>query len=117
MVGSLLSDLDAMGRSPKLLELVEKRSAEVAGLLKALAHPARLRIVATLLEGENSVGELEQKLGVHQPSLSQQLGVLRSAQLVETRREFKQIFYRLTEEKAALLIEALATIFVPAKKR
>jgi DNA-binding transcriptional ArsR family regulator len=43
--------------------------------------------------------------------LSQQLGVLRESGIVETRREAKQIFYRLTETKAAQLIEALYGIF------
>jgi DNA-binding transcriptional ArsR family regulator len=56
---------------------------------------------------------LEERLGIHQPSLSQQLGVLRSAGIVGTRREAKQVFYRLTEERAALLIEALTAIFPP----
>lgn len=45
-----------------------------------------------------------------QPTLSQQLGVLREAGIVETRREPKQIFYRLTEAEAAQLIEALYAI-------
>lgn len=49
------------------------RAAEVAGLLKTLAHPNRLMIVCTLIEGEYSVGQLEEMLGLHQPTLSQQL--------------------------------------------
>jgi ArsR family transcriptional regulator len=87
------------------------RSAEVAGLLKTLAHPARLMLVCTLVEGEFSVGALEEALGIHQPTLSQQLNVLREAGIVETRREGKQIFYRLAEEKAARLVGALHAIF------
>ena len=87
------------------------RAGEAAALLKTLAHPARLMLACTLAEGEFSVGELEQRLDIHQPTLSQQLGVLREAGLVETRREAKQIFYRLTEEKAAMLIQTLYHIF------
>jgi len=87
------------------------RAAEAAALLKTLAHPARLMLACTLAEGEFSVGELEQRLDIHQPSLSQQLGVLREAGLIEARREAKQIFYRLTEEKAAMLIQTLYLIF------
>ena len=52
---------------------------EAAALLKTLAHPARLMLACTLAEGEFSVGELEQRLDIHQPTLSQQLGVLREA--------------------------------------
>lgn len=96
------------GLSPA--ELAE-RAGEVANLLKLLSHPVRLMIVCSLLEGEFSVGEIEAKVDVHQPHLSQHLTVLRSSGIVETRREAKQIFYRLTEEKAAQLIGALYDIF------
>ena len=89
----------------------EARAGEVALLLKALAHPARLMLACALAEGEYSVGELEEMLDIRQPTLSQQLGVLREAGIVETRRDARQIFYRLTEEKAAQLIAALHAVF------
>ena len=90
---------------------MEARAGEVANLLKTLAHPARLMLVCTLVEGEYSVSELEAKLDIHQPTLSQQLTVLREANIVETRRDGKQIFYRLTAEKATRLVGALYDIF------
>jgi DNA-binding transcriptional ArsR family regulator len=93
------------------LPALEERAVEVALLLKTLAHPARLMLACTLAQGEFSVGELETRLDIRQPTLSQQLGVLRKAGIVETRREAKQIFYKLEEEKAAQLIEALYAIF------
>ncbi|KAB2731391.1 sulfite-sensing transcriptional repressor BigR [Brucella intermedia] len=96
---------------------MEGRATEVAELLKTLSHPARLMLACTLAEGEYSVGELEEALGIHQPTLSQQLGVLREAGVVETRREAKQIFYRLTEARAAQLIEALYGIFCAPETR
>ncbi|MFB9979299.1 sulfite-sensing transcriptional repressor BigR [Mesorhizobium kowhaii] len=99
---------DAVDMSPAAME---SRAGEVAALLKTLAHPMRLMLVCTLVEGEQSVGRLEEMLDIHQPSLSQQLTVLRDAKIVETRRDGKQIFYRLTAEKAAQLVAALYTIF------
>lgn len=93
------------------------QAEEVSALLKTLAHPARLILVCTLVEGEHSVGELERKLDLHQPHLSQHLTVLREARIVSTRREGKQIFYSLTEEKAARLIEALYAIFCARRPR
>lgn len=96
---------------------METHAGQVAGLLKTLAHPVRLMLACALAEGEYAVGELEAKLGNHQPTLSQQLGVLREAGIVETRRDAKQIFYRLTEEKAAQLIAALYTIFCKPEDR
>ncbi len=103
----------AKGQSrPKILEVeMEARANEVASLLKTLAHPARLMLVCALVEKEFPVSALEEKLQIHQPSLSQQLGILREAGVVETRREAKQIFYRLAEKKAAQLIQALYGIF------
>lgn len=74
-------------------------------------NPARLMLVCSLVEGEYAVGALEAKLDLHQPHLSQHLTVLRDAGIVSTRREGKQIFYRLTEEKAAQLVAALYSIF------
>lgn len=101
-------------QSPINAKRFHKRSNEIAQLMKAFGHPARLMLAVTLFQKEHSVGELEAKLDLHQPSLSQQLGVLRLAGIVETRRESKQIFYRLTNDKAAMLIEALDGIY--AKK-
>ena len=71
--------------------------------LKALAHPLRFRIVEVLREGERNVGEIEQASGIGQPTLSQQLGVLRKARLVETRKEAKLVYYRLDEDRLAEL--------------
>ncbi|WP_035724022.1 ArsR/SmtB family transcription factor [Fodinicurvata fenggangensis] len=90
---------------------LEARAQEVSQLLKSLANPNRLMIVCTLLEGERSVAELENELGIHQPTLSQQLTALREAGLVQTRRESRHIYYRLKDDKTAQVIEALYRIF------
>ena len=86
---------------------MEARAGEVAGLLKTLSHPARLRLACALAEGEYAVGELEERLGIRQPTLSQQLGVLRNEGLVQTRRDGKQIIYRVVDERAQRLLETL----------
>ncbi|EQB11617.1 hypothetical protein L288_03210 [Sphingobium quisquiliarum P25] len=72
-----------------------------AELLRALAHPVRLSLLRTLIDGERSVGEIEQLANVVQPGLSQQLGVLRKADLVHTRREAKLVFYRINQARIA----------------
>ncbi|WP_416067606.1 sulfite-sensing transcriptional repressor BigR [Rhizobium sp. ZK1] len=107
----MTSDLKAMMKARLARTEMASQAGEVADLLKTLSHPARLMIVCTLIEGEYSVGELEEKLDVHQPHLSQHLTVLRGSGIVETRREGKQIFYRLTEAKAVRLVAALYDIF------
>lgn len=96
---------------PNTRAALAARAEEVAELLRTLANRNRLMLVCTLVEGEYAVGQLEEMLGIRQPTLSQQLTVLREAGLVETRRDAKQIFYRLTAAKAARLVEALHEIF------
>jgi DNA-binding transcriptional ArsR family regulator len=78
-----------------------------AELLRALAHPMRLQIVCRLLDGELSVSGFEGELGLKQPSLSQQLGQLREADLVATRREAKSVFYSLVDDRVRILLDAL----------
>jgi len=84
----------------------------ITEILKALAHDVRLKLMRTLLEhGEKSVGELESLTGIGQPGLSQQLGILRKAELVQTRRDAKLVFYSLasdTLQGTATLLCALA---------
>lgn len=109
---SAVSTLDGNGRTAQPRAMAT-RSAEAAALLKTLAHPSRLMLACTLAEAEYSVSVLEEKLDIRQPNLSQQLNVLREAGIVETRREGKQIFYRLSAQKAARLVEALYAIFCP----
>lgn len=84
---------------------------EASSLLKSLANPHRLSIVCMLLEGECSVGELEQQLGIWQPTLSQQLSELRNAGIVVTRREAKFIYYRVADRRVERIIETLRGIY------
>jgi ArsR family transcriptional regulator len=80
---------------------------EARGLLKTLANTDRLMLLCQLSQGEMNVGELERELGIEQPTLSQQLAVLRREALVATRREGKQIYYRIHDSKAMAVIETL----------
>lgn len=66
-----------------------------AELLRALAHPLRLQILQAIRVAALSVGEIEEATGIGQPGLSQQLAVLRKAELVESQRTGKQVFYRV----------------------
>ena len=86
---------------------MRRRADEVSTALKSLANRNRLMLVCTLVEGEHSVSELEALLGIHQPTLSQQLTALREAGIVRTRREGKHVFYRLSDEKPARVVAAL----------
>ena len=97
--------------SPLDMQLL-RANAEAAGqLLKALANPDRLLLLCQLTEGERSVGELEALLGIQQPTLSQQLAVLRREGLVATRRDGKQIHYRISSPAASAVLDTLYRLF------
>lgn len=87
------------------------RAGEAALLLKALANPDRLLLLCQLVGGERSVSDLGALAGIEQPSLSQQLGVLRGERLVVTRREGKQVIYRIASPAAMTVLEALYEVF------
>lgn len=91
--------------------LSEQRAKNITQVMKLLSHPARLRLVARLLDGECSVSELERELKMRQPSLSQHLGELREGSLVATRREHKVVFYRLKDARIAVLTGSLIAAF------
>ncbi len=76
-------------------------------LLKVMANTDRLILLCRLAQGEFCVGQLEEDLGIRQPTLSQQLGVLREEGLVGTRRQGKHIYYRLISEDAAAVMGVL----------
>ena len=82
-------------------------AGRACSLMKVLANPDRLMILCELSTGERRVGELEERLGIVQPTLSQQLTVLRDEQLVSTRREGKHIFYSLASTSALAVIRTL----------
>ena len=90
-------DLDAMRASAE----------EACRLMKAMSNPDRLLLLCHLSQGEKCVGELEALSGIMQPTLSQQLAVLREQAIVRTRREGKNIFYAVDSPQALALLKTL----------
>ena len=99
----------------EVAELVENAQA-ASDFLKALSHEGRLMILCHLVEGERSVAELERLLAVRQSTVSQMLARLRLEGLVQTRREGKVIYYRLTDDRARRLLEIIYDMFCGAGK-
>lgn len=75
--------------------------------MKVMANSDRLMLLCQLSQQEMSVGELEAKLDIRQPTLSQQLTVLRSAGLVSFRREGKNIHYTISSKAAMAVMQVL----------
>jgi DNA-binding transcriptional ArsR family regulator len=88
-----------------------ERAAEAAERLKIYAQPQRLMILSYLLAGEHTVGEIEAATAIGQPALSQQLAELRRAELVETRRAAKQVYYRLADARVAFCVRCVEAVF------
>ncbi|ADO49480.1 ArsR/SmtB family transcription factor [[Enterobacter] lignolyticus] len=88
-------------------------AGRTAAVLKSLANETRLLLLCHLSQGEASVSEIEAALGIGQPTLSQQLGVLRRENLVSTRREGKQIFYRISAPDILTLLNTLYELYCP----
>lgn len=82
-----------------------------AELFKALAHPARIRILELLRDGEKSVTEMQLALSAEGSSVSQQLAILRMKNLVDTRRKGNVIFYRLRDRQVNKLLDVARQIF------
>jgi len=98
--------------TPELdIEQLRANAASAGALLKALANPDRLLLLCQLSQGERNVSELEQLLGIQQPTLSQQLALLRREGLFATRREGKQIHYRISSPEALAVITTLYQLF------
>jgi ArsR family transcriptional regulator len=77
-----------------------------ANLFRVLGHPARVRILELLREGERSVGSLQAELNLDSGGTSQHLSALRRIGLVESRREGTSVFYRVDDEQVFGLLEA-----------
>src|SRR5437763_142814 len=75
-----------------------------AEFFKAMAHPARIRMLELLSERERSVGELIEETGLEGSHASQQLGVLRRANLVRTRKEGASVIYALADRRIARVL-------------
>ena len=99
-------------KQPDLLKL-EMAAGEAGKLLKVLSNPDRLLLLCQMTQGEFSVRELEIMTGIAQPTLSQQLTVLRDEYLVSTRRDGKKIFYNIVSKEALAVLQVLYQLYCP----
>ena len=112
-VGSV--DSEDVSTAPASLDIARLRTAAqgATALLRALANEDRLLILCQLTQGEMSVGELEAQLDIRQPTLSQQLAVLRAEALVTTRRDGKRIYYAVADGAVLAVLACLYDQFCP----
>ena len=94
-------------------ELLRGAAGQAVAALKLLANEDRLLLLCQLSQGEMCVNELEAQLDIHQPTLSQQLGVLRSEAVVSTRRQGKNIFYSVADPALLDILAVLYRLYCP----
>jgi len=104
-----------MPRLPKSIDPERLRAAagQAVAMLKLLANEERLLLLCQLSQGEQCVSELEERLAIRQPTLSQQLGVLRNEGVVTTRREGKYIYYSVADDALLQVLALMYRLYCP----
>jgi len=92
---------------------LRRGASRAVGALKLLGNEDRLLLLCQLSQGEMCVSDLEEALDIRQPTLSQQLGVLRNEGVVATRRDGKRIFYSVADAKVMRVLEVLYQLYCP----
>lgn len=102
--------LDASTDSSALASM-EAKAEEASRVLTAMANAKRLMVLCNLLEGEKSVGQMAELVGLSAAALSQHLGKMRSLNLVATRRDGQTIYYRLASHEVREILETLYRLY------
>jgi ArsR family transcriptional regulator len=101
-----------MSRGPQGAALSSTISEREAELFRALSHPARIRVLEVLEGGERSVAELAGLVGIEASHLSQQVGMLRRAGLVTSRKERSSVFYALVDPTVSELLSTAKRVLI-----
>jgi len=99
--------------APIDIAAMRKGAEQATAVLRTLAHGDRLLLLCQLTQGEQCVSDLETLLDIRQPTLSQQLGVLRNEGLVATRRDGKRIYYSVRDSAVRELLGTLHSLYCP----
>ena len=97
--------------SPEAFTMLRDSATKACALLKVLANEDRLLLLCQLTQGERNVGELESLCGIRQPTLSQQLAVLREEGMVNARRDGKYIYYSLANPEVIQVMSTLSSLY------
>jgi len=93
------------------IDVMEAAADSASDLLKALANRHRLLIICQLVDGERSVGDLAQFLGLRDSTVSQHLALLRKDGLVSARRDAQTIYYSIASAPAREILAALYRVY------
>ena len=93
------------------LDLMQQNASRASDMMKLLSHPHRLMILCELNQGECSVGDLGERIGINQSPLSQHLARMRHEGVVQARREAQTVYYSLAGEEIGAIISLLYSLY------
>ena len=93
------------------MSTLRESASKACSLLKVLANEDRLLILCNLTQGERNVSEIEALVNICQPTLSQQLTVLRQEGMVNTRRDGKYIYYSLASFEIIQIMQTMSKLY------
>ncbi|WP_413460301.1 ArsR/SmtB family transcription factor [Herbaspirillum huttiense] len=99
--------------APIQADPMRRAAGQAVAALKVLANEDRLLLMCQLSQAEMCVSELEEALDIRQPTLSQQLGVLRNEGVVSTRREGKRVYYRVSDPRLLEMLGLMYQLYCP----
>jgi len=85
----------------------EEDLIRMAGIIKCLGHPLRLRLLEALEGGEQSVSDLQKGTGATQAAVSQQLAILRGRDVVAHRRDGPNVYYWIIEPRVSVILDCV----------
>ncbi|WP_152206657.1 ArsR/SmtB family transcription factor [Marinobacter changyiensis] len=95
------------------IEQLQDAAGQASSFLRSIANRDRLLLLCQLSQSELSVTALAALTGIQQPSLSQQLGVLRREGLIAPRKDGKNVYYQISEPKVLVILQQLYDLFCP----
>ena len=109
--GDVLIGGDKPKKEDMDLELMQQNASRASDMMKLLSHPHRLMILCELNQGECSVGDLGERIGINQSPLSQHLARMRHEGVVQSRREAQTVYYSLAGEEIGAIISLLYGLY------
>jgi len=95
--------------------MLDPHVEELAGLLKSMSHPIRLKILCLLQDRELSVGEIRENMATSGANITQHLNILRNQGIIECRRDANFIYNRISDPRIISLMLSLERIFCAKK--
>jgi len=89
----------------------EEHIEQAARVLKAMAHPLRLKILCVLADQEVSVQDIVEHVGTSQSNISQHLAILRDKGVLRARKDANRVYYRVGDQRTMLLLRMMREVF------